>query len=99
MSITPEYLYKLADDQSVQEALRAAASAIRQLRENRNLQQETIAAAVSAERERCALIADNATARLSPGPLHSLGFAGAKQFIADRIRAPVDVQQSTTEPK
>lgn len=41
---------------------------------------------VAAERERCAKIAENATMGLSPGPLYSAGFAGAKKFIADRIR-------------
>ena len=43
-------------------------------------------AAIAAERERCALIAENAMFAMSPGPLYSAGFVAAKNFIADRIR-------------
>lgn len=46
-----------------------------------------IKAAVAAERERCALIADNAAFAMSPGPLYSAGFVDAKKFIAGRIRS------------
>jgi hypothetical protein len=45
--------------------------------------------AVAAERERCALIAENATFAMSPGPLYSAGFVAARKFITDSIRVPV----------
>lgn len=43
--------------------------------------------ATMVERERCAQIAENATMALSPGPLYTAGFAGAKGYIAGRIRS------------
>lgn len=45
--------------------------------------------ATARERERCALIADNAAFALPPGPLYSAGFVAARKFIAARIRGDV----------
>lgn len=87
MSITPEYLHKLASDQSVQEALRAAADAIRQLRANR-------AEAVDHERN---VIAEQARIYAGHYPEAS---DGRNTFIllAEWIERRGD-QQSTTVPK
>lgn len=48
---------------------------------------EALRLAITDERERCAAIAEHASLALSPGPLYHAGFAAARQFIAERIRA------------